>query len=49
MDSAKRFIGRQWSEVDEEARLVSYITGQSDKGGVSFNVGSIVILARMLL
>src|SRR3954464_12782365 len=30
--SAKRFIGRRWGEVDEEAKIVSYkvVKGQND-------------------
>ena len=36
--STKRFIGREWSEVDAAARLVPYSAGPSAKGGVSFDV-----------
>jgi molecular chaperone DnaK len=36
--SAKRFIGRRWGEVDEEARIVSYEVVRGDNDAVRFQV-----------
>src|ERR1700742_2328186 len=36
--SAKRFIGRKWGEVDEEARMVSYRVVRGDNDAVRFEV-----------
>jgi molecular chaperone DnaK len=36
--SAKRFIGRKWGEVDEEAKIVSYKVVEGQGGAVRFEV-----------
>lgn len=36
--SAKRFIGRRWGEVDEEAKIVSYKVEKGSHDAVRFNV-----------
>jgi molecular chaperone DnaK len=36
--SAKRFIGRKWGEVDEEAKIVSYKVVRGDNDAVRFEV-----------
>jgi molecular chaperone DnaK len=36
--SAKRFIGRQWGEVDAEARIVSYKVVKGPSNGVRFDI-----------
>src|SRR3954466_1777848 len=36
--SAKRFIGRKWNEVEEEARMVSYKVVRGDDDAVRFEV-----------
>ena len=36
--SAKRFIGRRWGEVDEEARIVSYEVVRGENDAVRFKV-----------
>jgi molecular chaperone DnaK len=36
--SAKRFIGRKWGEVDEEAKIVSYKVVKGDNDAVRFEV-----------
>jgi molecular chaperone DnaK len=36
--SAKRFIGRQWGEVDAEAKIVSYKVVKGPNNGVRFNI-----------
>jgi molecular chaperone DnaK len=36
--SAKRFIGRKWGEVDEEAKIVSYKVVEGPNGAVRFEV-----------
>jgi molecular chaperone DnaK len=36
--SAKRFIGRQWGEVDAEAKIVSYKVVKGPNNGVRFDV-----------
>jgi molecular chaperone DnaK len=36
--SAKRFIGRKWNEVEEEARMVSYKVVRGDADAVRFEV-----------
>jgi molecular chaperone DnaK len=36
--SAKRFIGRKWGEVDEEAKIVSYKVVNGENGAVRFEV-----------
>jgi molecular chaperone DnaK len=36
--SAKRFIGRKWGEVDEEAKIVSYKVVEGPGGAVRFEV-----------
>src|SRR3954449_385074 len=36
--SAKRFIGRKWGEVDEEAKIVSYRVVRGDSDAVRFEI-----------
>src|ERR1700731_3906288 len=36
--SAKRFIGRKWGEVDEEAKIVSYKVAKGPNDAVRFEV-----------
>src|ERR1044072_368404 len=36
--SAKRFIGRRWGEVDEEAKAVSFKVTKDDNDAVRFDV-----------
>ncbi len=36
--SAKRFIGRKWGEVDEEAKIVSYKVAKGENDAVRFEV-----------
>jgi chaperone protein DnaK len=36
--SAKRFIGRKWGEVDEEAKIVPYTVEKGENDAVRFNV-----------
>lgn len=36
--SAKRFIGRRWGEVDEEAKIVSYKVEKGPNNAIRFNV-----------
>jgi molecular chaperone DnaK len=36
--SAKRFIGRRWGEVDEEAKIVSYKVAKDANDAVRFDV-----------
>src|SRR3978361_1677302 len=36
--SAKRFIGRKWGEVDQEAKAVSFKVGKGDNDALRFDV-----------
>ncbi|MDX6595255.1 MAG: molecular chaperone DnaK [Solirubrobacterales bacterium] len=38
LDSVKRFIGRKWGEVDEEAKIVSYKVVRGENDAVRFEV-----------